>query len=237
MPSHFCKIVVGKTKTFSSFQFHSLANKAEQVHGGGSCRWDNHNTAAHGGRGGLNGNGLNLQRRFLLRPKPPEVLQQRGGEGGCPAKPHQHPGFNIYHRLSLFIIVTNKVVTTITILFLTPKGNIVSNQPSVPTKENRGTSMWMHYEDHNHPRAHLHNQNQNQHQRQMLFQQCTPRQQCCKPIMASCGCSTMDPALRNSCQKPTIAATERKSYEVFKQLCNPAPACHTPPIFSHSSRV
>ena len=140
-------------------------------------------------------------------------------------------------HLSTFIIVTNKVVTTIIILFLTPKGNIVSNQLSVPTKENRGTSMWMHYEDHNHPRAHLHNQNQNQHQRQMLFQQCTPRQQCCKPIMARCGCSTMDPALRNSCQKPTLVATERKSYEVFKQLCNPVPACHTPPIFSHSSRV
>ena len=107
MPSHFCKIVVGKTKTFSSFQFHSLANKAEQVHGGGSCRWDNHNTAAHSddAHGGLNGDGLNLQRRFLLRPKPPEVLQQRGGEGGCPAKPHQHPGFVckssfiiVYHR-------------------------------------------------------------------------------------------------------------------------------------------
>ena len=31
-------------------------------------------------------------------------------------------------HLSSFIIVTNKVVTTITILFLTPKGNIVSNQ-------------------------------------------------------------------------------------------------------------
>ena len=46
------------------------------------------------------------------------------------------------------------------------------------------------------------------HQRQPILQQCTPRQQCCKPIMASCGCG--ESALRNSCQMPT----ERKTYEV-----------------------
>jgi len=40
------------------------------------------------------------------------------------------------------------------------------------------------------------------------IQQCTPRQQCCKPIMA-CGCG--EPGLRNSCQMPT--APERKTYE------------------------
>lgn len=50
----------------------------------------------------------------------------------------------------------------------------------------------------------------------MIFQQCTPRQQCCKPIMASCGCG-LEPNLRNSCQMPAIASSERKSYEVLKQ--------------------
>ena len=45
---------------FLLLQFHSLANKAEQVHGGGSCRWDNHDTAADGdsdGGDGGDGNG------------------------------------------------------------------------------------------------------------------------------------------------------------------------------------
>ena len=40
---------------FLFFQFHNLANKAEQVHGGGSCRWDNHDTAADGDDDGGDG--------------------------------------------------------------------------------------------------------------------------------------------------------------------------------------
>ena len=98
-----------------------------------------------------------FQRRLLLWPESPEILQ-RGGESRRTADSHQHSGFVI----------------------------IMVHQPLQSARY-----------DHDH-----------HHQRQPILQQCTPRQQCCKPIMASCGCG--ESALRNSCQMPT----ERKTYEV-----------------------